>query len=310
MAPSPRARVGFTLIELLVVIAIIAVLMSLLVPAVQKVRAAAARTQCQNNMKQVGVALHNYYAEHKKWPRIGNANNQLSWHVYILPYIDQMDLYQQFNLANSGAYTDANRLQYGLVPIPAYLCPASDINKMTVGGSNSNENDPDEYLGQSPYTTHYYGVSGPKGTNAYGGGTYAAFSTGDEYGGVATQGVFNRDQDIRMKDIVDGTSNTFAVGEMSWDNFTTGTRYRSWIRGTLPGSSDIWTAGSRNVNVAINTPGVTLYNDMAFGSFHQGGTNFVMADASVQFISGDISMNLYRALASRNGGEPVSLASQ
>ena len=238
---------------------------------------------------------------------MANALNQLSWHVYILPYIEQKSLYANFDLSNSGTYEDTNRLIYGLDAIPVYLCPASDINKMDTG---LNVNTPDEYNGQPPYTTHYYGVNGPKGTNTSSGASYAAFSTGDEYGGVATQGVFNRDQDIRMKDIVDGTSNTFAVGEMSWDNTVTGTRYRSWIRGTLPGSSDIWTAGSRNVNVAINTPGVTLYNDMAFGSFHQGGTNFVMADASVQFISGDISMNVYRALASRNGEEPVSLASQ
>jgi prepilin-type N-terminal cleavage/methylation domain-containing protein/prepilin-type processing-associated H-X9-DG protein len=307
MAPSPRVRPGFTLIELLVVIAIIAILMSLLVPAVQKVRAAAARTQCQNNMKEIGVALHNYYAEHKKWPRIGNAANQLSWHVYILPYIEQKTLYDQFDLKSSGTYEDANRLVFGLNSIPIYLCPASDITKMDTG---LNVNTPDEVSGQSPYTTHYYGVNGPKGTNASSGAAYAAFSTSDEYGGIATQGVFNRDLDIRMKDIIDGTSNTLAVGELSWDNRTTGTRYRSWIRGTLTGSSNIWTASSRNVTVGINTPGVSLYNDMAFGSFHQGGANFVMADASVQFISADISMNVYRALASRNGEEPVSLSSQ
>jgi prepilin-type N-terminal cleavage/methylation domain-containing protein len=307
MAPSPRVRLGFTLIELLVVIAIIAILMALLVPAVQKVRAAAARTQCENNMKQLGVAIHNYASEHKKLPRMGNPNNQLSWHVYILPYIDQLPLYQQFNLANSGAYTDANRLQYGLVMIPVFLCPASDIQKMSLDAV-SDANLPDEYNNQSPYTTHYYGVSGPKGTNAYTNVAYSSTSTTDEYGGMALQGVFMRDQDVHMKDIVDGTSNTLAVGEMSWDSLFTGTRYRSWIRGAISGTG-AWTASSRNVTASINTNSDALFNDMAFGSFHTAGTNFTMADASVQFIGQDISMSVYMALASRNGEEPVSLGS-
>jgi prepilin-type N-terminal cleavage/methylation domain-containing protein/prepilin-type processing-associated H-X9-DG protein len=306
MAPSPRARLGFTLIELLVVVAIIAILMALLVPAVQKVRAAAARTQCENNMKQLGVALHNYVAEHRKWPRSGNTKNQLSWHVYILPYIGQQPLYQQFNLANSGAYTDTNRLQYGLVMIPTYICPASDIQKMSLDIA-SNINTPDEFNNQSPYTTHYYGVNGPKGTNGSSGGAYSSVSSTDQYGGIALQGVFARDQDIHMKDILDGTSNTFAVGEMSWDALRTGTRYRSWIRGAAV--PDGWSSGSRNIANSINTTADVLFNDMAFGSFHDSGTNFLMADGSVQYVAQDIAMSTYLALASRNGEEPVSISS-
>ena len=305
MAPSPRARLGFTLIELLVVVAIIAILMALLVPAVQKVRAAAARAQCQNNMKQLGVALHNYIAEHKKWPRMGHTANQLSWHVYILPYISQKPLYDKFDLRESGAYEDSNRLQYALISIPLYLCPSSVADKMQQG-PNDNVNTPDLVSGQSTYTAHYLGVSGPKSTNAYSGAAYSVNTGGSsEYGGMALQGVFTRDRDVRMKDITDGTSNTLAVGEQSWYNAITGTRYRPWVRGV--DTSDGWTVSSRNVDVGINTPGVTIYNDISFGSQHPGGTNFVMADASVQFLSQDISMNVYRALASRNGEEPVAL---
>src|SRR5690349_13576782 len=96
--PVRRNRVGFTLIELLVVIAIIAILIALLVPAVQKVRAAAARTQCLNNLKQIALALHGYHDANKVLPSGCKASNLLAFHVYILPYIDQTPLYSGFNL--------------------------------------------------------------------------------------------------------------------------------------------------------------------------------------------------------------------
>jgi prepilin-type processing-associated H-X9-DG protein len=295
------------LIELLVVIAIIAILISLLVPAVQRVRESAARTQCQNNLKQIALACHSYHGDFHAWPRCGTAANELAWQVHILPYIEQSGLHDQFDVRPTGHYTDPNRLQWALDPVTVYLCPSSFADKMMQGGNNY-VNTPDLVNGDSPFTAHYYGVLGPKGTDGYDPSqTYKVFDSAGSYGGLSLGGIFQRDRDVHMKDILDGTSNTLAIGEISWYNEVTGTRYRPWVRGVLAGSSDIWCNSARNVDVAINTPGIDVFNDIAFGSQHRGGANFAMADGSTHFLTDDISMNLYRALASRNGEEAVGL---
>ncbi len=303
-------RRAFTLIELLVVIAIIAILIALLVPAVQKVRDAAARSTCLNRIKQLGLACHTYHDAYKLWPRAGTltAKGQLSWHVLILPYIEQDALYQQANFS-SGSYCGGpnnrgpNRNELALNRIETFLCPSSMALHMQKGGNNFTI--PNEVInGVDPYTTHYYGIMGPKGTNATSGSAYDVKNSSNEHGGFAQQGMFQREKDVRLKDVADGTSNTLAIGEQSWFNDRTGTRYRSWARGCDDAPV---CATCRNVNIAINTPGIAIFSDQAMGSMHAGGTHFALADGSAIFLLADISMNVYRALASRNGEESATL---
>jgi prepilin-type N-terminal cleavage/methylation domain-containing protein len=299
-----KRHTGFTLVELLVVIAIIGILVALLLPAVQAAREAARRTQCANNVKQIGLALQNYHGTYHVLPPGGVCANETGWQVFILPFIERQDLFNEFNF-NAGAFTSGTgqvgRNAVAFNRVAAYLCPSSPANKMQMGGNN-NVNSPELINGQPPYTTHYYGVMGPKGTNPN--GAQYGFANGATYGGYALDGVFGRDSRYALRDVTDGTSNTFMVGEVSWVNQTTGTRYRSWMRGCQQGgSSDSWIASCRNVNNSINTPSIALFNDIAFGSMHPNGTHFLLCDASVRFISQNVNLGVYKATASRNGGE-------
>jgi prepilin-type N-terminal cleavage/methylation domain-containing protein/prepilin-type processing-associated H-X9-DG protein len=300
-----QSRSGFTLIELLVVIAIIAILIGLLLPAIQKVREAANRAKCQNQLKQLALACHNYHDSNRSLPRSFVVSNQLSWHVYVLPYIEQDALFNLINKAD-GPYTMMGKNDpYGLTKVPGLLCPSSPVEKMALGAPN-HVNPPDlvpPNTGLPPWTTHYYGINGPRGTNPATGQAYTTLSGTHEGVPVAGQGMFHRDRNIRLTDVTDGTSNTIMIGEMSWDSARFGTRYRSWLRGGGTG----FAVGCRNVTNAINSMFIASlivpYNDIPMGSMHPGGANFGMGDGSVRFIRQTIDMPLYRSLASRDGGE-------
>jgi prepilin-type N-terminal cleavage/methylation domain-containing protein/prepilin-type processing-associated H-X9-DG protein len=313
----PSRRSAFTLIELLVVIAIIAILIGLLLPAIQKVREASARAKCQNNLKQLGLALHQFHDAYGGFPKAGKLTSQLSWHVFILPFIEQGNLYNQFDLS-PGSFdgvngTGPNKNIYAQNPIATFLCPSSSAPTMQLGGAN-NVDTPEMINGSiAPYTTHYYGVMGPVGTNPATGQAYNFDNSGASagYGGFSKQGIFIRDTvspnpntgpdpGVRLTDVTDGSANTLLLGEMSWVNITTGTRYRSWVRGcdTTPVC-----AGARNVVNAINSPSIATYMDISFGSMHPNGANFAMADGSVRFIDENIALATYYTLASYNGGE-------
>jgi len=287
-------RSAFTLIELLVVIAIIAILIALLVPAVQKVREAANRTECAHNLKQIALALHSYHDEKKVLPPGFTTANTMGFHVYILPYLEETTLANKFNM--NALYT-ANLAQ-GLVKVPNYMCPTSNEFHTLYG--------PGEWSGgQITFTTHYYGVAGPKGTNPATGLPYDFIAT--TQGDISLHGVLGKDSKIHLTDITDGTSNTLAVGELSWKEANS---YRIWIRGTFNTAADDLTSCKNVANAMTSTKynGSNNFNNVSFGSQHSGGgANFALADGSVRFISPGINLGVLLSAASRNGGEMVKL---
>jgi prepilin-type N-terminal cleavage/methylation domain-containing protein len=299
-------RLAFTLVELLVVIAIIGVLVALLLPAVQSAREAARRMHCQNNMRQLGIAAHNYHDVIGVFPSAGTSSNEFSWNVHILPYIEQKALYDQFDF-NKGLFTSGGANQTGknglaLNKVNAFLCPASPIKQLPLNPPHS-INAPELVNGVPPYTSHYYGVQGAKGSSL-GGGTYLI--TGNTtHGAYSLNGIMQCDGRVRIAQVTDGTSNTFLFGELSWTSNTVGTRYRSWVRGCFDSSNA--TNPTRNVNSSINTFNIGTFNDIAFGSQHPTGCNFVLGDASTRFISQNISLGIYKAAASKDGDENAPL---
>jgi prepilin-type N-terminal cleavage/methylation domain-containing protein/prepilin-type processing-associated H-X9-DG protein len=320
---SPRLtfRRGFTLIELLVVIAIIAILIGLLLPAVQKVREAAARMSCQNKMKQIGLAAHNYHDANGNLPPAYDARTGLSWHVLILPYIEQDNLYRLFDQTNasvSHAIVGRNN-PHGLVKLAAYQCPSCPLQEQAFGAPNNTNGDSDRIPGTAAGAPaaipHYYGVNGPRGTNPSSNTAYPVGTSLHEGVPAATSGMMQRDGKITLMGITDGTSNTMMFAEMSWVQPTFGTRYRTWTRGGEEYAGIIagrpsFVVSCRNVQNPINsilrTNLIAPYNDVPFGSMHTGGMNSAFGDGSVRFLRDSITMASYRALGSRNGGEVLA----
>ena len=316
--PSSTRRSAFTLIELLVVIAIIAILIGLLLPAVQKVREAAARMKCSNNLKQLGIAAHSYHDTYGRLPEAYTAANGLSWHVNVLPFIEQDNLYRLFDLTGSSIlHTAPNRNNpHGLRKIATYQCPSCPLTEQAFGApNNTNGNSdliPPASTGSPAAIPHYYGVNGPRGTNPSSGTAYPTGTSLHEGVPVATSGLFQRDTKVSMTGIPDGTSNTMMIAEMAWVSPRFGTRYRTWTRGgeeyagVIAGRPSFVVSG-RNVTNPINAMFtanlIAPYNDVPFGSMHTGGMNTCFGDGSVRFLKQSISMAEYRALASRDGGE-------
>ncbi len=311
-----RRQQGFTLIELLVVIAIIAILVALLLPAVQQVREAARKSQCQDHLHNLAIALHSYEGALQCLPPGGFSNgvnngNGLSWHVMVLPYIEQKPLYDRFDFnvtdynltVASGPALNAPRYNIGhcLDPLDVMMCPSG--NQQRIVGNQGNENFPGPgTTGREPATTHYYGVMGPVGLSMTG-RTYATAGTNPSNSFRSSAGVMIVKEIVTMKDIKDGTSNTLGIGEISWDRANT---YRVWCRGSAGGTA----AGAKNIRNPINsTPynGTDNFTDVSFGSQHPGGAQFALMDGKVTFLSENIDMLTYKALGSRKGGETAKV---
>jgi len=285
-------RLGFTLVELLVVIAIIGVMVGLLLPAVQAAREAARRMSCSNNLKQIGIAVHNYHDTHRKFPPSSFNANKLAWTVHTLPFIEQQSLFEQFDMRLNWNAGTNNVL--GMTRVNTYICPSlkSPLSSLGNGG--------EAVGGVATFTTSYYGVMGPQGVNPNTNTQYP-FSVVGVHGGFALNGFFKQNDQTRFADIIDGTSNTFMIGEISWDDRRgLRSRYRTWSRGH---NQNDWTSGVKNLAQQINSDYTALFNSMAFGSNHPGGCHFLLADASVSFLSDSTDFALLLATASTSGGE-------
>jgi prepilin-type N-terminal cleavage/methylation domain-containing protein len=294
-------RNGFTLIEVLVVIGVVGVLLALLLPAIQQARETARRGQCANNIRQLGLALHNYHDAHEVFPPGAILSNELSWHVFVLPMLDQGTLYSQFNF-DQGQYFAAavnnKNNPHGLTKVPQYLCPSGTHERSLTSA--------DAVDGQKTYTTHYYGIMGPRGDNPTGG----TYELAPGYGPFSVHGILGYESSKGFTDITDGASATFVVGEISWNDAN---GYRTWVRGVNGNPM----SGAKNVLHPINTVfyggtyrddgNASGFNDISLGSEHPGGTHVLMGDGAVRFVSETVDMVLYKNTASIDGGEAETL---
>jgi prepilin-type N-terminal cleavage/methylation domain-containing protein len=318
-----RKRKGFTLIELLVVIAIIAILIGLLLPAVQKVREAAARAKCQNNLKQMGLGLHNYHDTYQHFPGAGtnalvygggtatgspppyNASTSGSWAFQILPYIEQGPVYSS-NLIGPGSGTILGAL------IPVYFCPSRRAPSLLT----SNQRAAFDYLGNGQ-TFNGNSITNTGFNISQSNGVFRCYATGA----------------VTMVAITDGTSNTIGIGEKnlclsalnSGNDITDNAGY-TW--GLDFGQSGNWD-NTLLTNNGVGWNGFSLYPDFtpttgcapnsggnhAYGSSHTAGSNFLFMDGSTRLISNTISnaavttvpqqMNLIMMLNDINDGQVI-----
>ncbi|MCI0681485.1 MAG: DUF1559 domain-containing protein [Gemmataceae bacterium] len=314
-------RRGFTLIELLVVIAIIAILIALLVPAVQKVREAAARTQCQNNLKQLALASHNHCDARKAFPPGGGAfmggnlaNQRFSAHSYLLPYLEQDAVYRliHFTVSPDAAANAAARAQV----IPGFLCPSDPQGIAPSGWAGNN------------YVANYSADIRWQQDQSGASGVYWFASTTTMMG-------------ANFSDLRDGSSNTAAFSERlkgDWSNAVATARTDFFNPGASPTTRDqamnacegldptnlalqqrsdgggYWLRGwHMTLYTHVSPPNARACNfnknataTMPASSAHTNGLNVALCDGSVRFVSNSVSLATWRALGSRGGGEVLS----
>jgi len=319
-----RTRKAFTLIELLVVIAIIAILISLLLPAVQQAREAARRASCKNNLKQIGLALHNYHDVHRGFPPsfvvdYGSPGGEWSVHARILPYVDQENLYNRANLSLS--YSDPVNAGIAAQRIPGYLCPSEVNDKSRLDGA----------------VTHYpvsYGFNG---------GTWHVWTNAT---GFAGNGAFAPNRSFKMRDFLDGSSNVLAFAEVK--TFTPYLRDGDGASATPPTPAGISGFGgdfransghTEGVDGRVHQTGFTAtftpntvvphidsgttydvdftncreeksctgptYAAVTARSFHEGIVQVLMMDGSAHAISENIDLGVWRNLSQRNDGNVI-----
>ncbi len=294
---KPRQS-GFTLIELLVVIAIIAVLIGLLLPAVQKVREAANRMSCTNNLKQLGLGMHNYHDSYSTFPYPARTTPTLQgWAPYILPYLEQQNLFNQYRFDRH--WYEAENQTAIRTPLKPMLCPSAPGGREESGTTSGvawkaavTDYTPTLRYNQRLHTDPPYYVPRPP--------------TGD------ISGVMVTNTTTRITDIADGTSSTVHLVEDAG-------RPQFYRVGQLDPSRTITGAGWANRDNPIAPTGATPDGTARFGpcalncsnnnevyAFHLGGANVVFADGHVQFLRADLSIAVLAALITRSGGEVLS----
>jgi prepilin-type N-terminal cleavage/methylation domain-containing protein/prepilin-type processing-associated H-X9-DG protein len=299
-------RRAFTLIELLVVIAIIAILIGLLLPAVQKVREAAARMSCSNNLKQLGIAVHSYHDAQNRFPYNGDdirnsgccyttGYTQWSWLARMLPYIEQDNRYNQLGIGQNNPISNVLAL-LGNPMIKTFKCPSDDSIDIRTDLANFPG-------GTAVGTTSYKGVSGSNW--AWGTWTLSDPTMGnnglDNGNGMFWRSDYKRP--LRMTNISDGTSNTLMIGEaIGKFDVHSGWMYSNASCATcaIPLNNAL-KAGDPGFGNAGDWPNV-----YSFRSRHANGANFAMADGSVRMVSQSLDLNTYRALSTHSGGEVAS----
>ena len=252
---------------------------------------------CSNNLKQLGLALHNYHGNYNTFPPGAYyTGSTLSWNTSILPQIEQSSLYEE--LDHVGPYlSDANK-RVALNRVATFLCPSFGTERSVRFFDTADQLD-----GKYTHTIHYLGVLGPTGPNPLG-GDYPELVVGP-HGGFATGGAMRHDAAVRMADILDGTSHTYLLGELSWKGAGT---YRNWARGADVAEGCKCIASAKNIEHGIGVLAYTAgleFNDASFGSMHPGGTHFAYADGSVHFVTESINMGVYKSMASSAEGEVV-----
>ncbi len=307
----PR-RPAFTLIELLVVIAIIAILIALLVPAVQKVREAAARAQCQNNLKQLALACHNYHDVQKRLPPSWAAyptsaaytqNDPCwSWLGTILPYIEQGPLYTQGGVGNKKTLAASGIIA---TAVPTFSCPSDDSPRVRS----------DLGLDVPEAVTNYKGVNGAGWGHYYNtSGQDTAYSSVYNYTDPVTgnndsfdrgRGMLYRsdwNRALTLGKIPDGTSNTLMIGEGLPDKCA----WSGWAYANQ-GMTTAIPINEENPSTGADYPRTDWADNWGAWSYHSDGAQFAFGDGHVSFLMRSIPLGTYRALGTIDSGEPVNL---
>jgi len=300
-------RQGFTLIELLVVIAIIAILIALLLPAVQQAREAARRTQCKNNLKQIGLACHNYHDIFGQFPLgtapppanlanpdfYGNTQESWGWTTYILPQLDQAPIFNQANVNGESLYrlllrVTSQPLAQGVAqlnnlfpPLAVFRCPSDTTGPRLKRGMRRN------HFNGAGFQYHHHRWRPPT-SNYMGSCGYKDINRPNRYTRNDTHGVLYNRSTVRIADILDGSSNTFLVGERE-ERCGAGT----WIGARNPRGGGTHGADYlfARISVPLNDPvnGGNRRCTDGFSSLHEGGGHFLFCDGSVHFISENIN---------------------
>jgi prepilin-type N-terminal cleavage/methylation domain-containing protein/prepilin-type processing-associated H-X9-DG protein len=297
-------RGAFTLIELLVVIAIIGILIALLLPAVQKVREAANRMSCANNLKQIGLAMHHYHETTGSFPP-GSVPNHATWTIYLLPYIEQDNLYKQYNL-DLPNIDDANAFVRTSL-IKTYVCPSDNTGPFTPSRPASGYGSGVDYMPGS-----YRGVAGKSlgTTNEWFDSQTANECNGPhDFRGVLHVVGINGLTAERFSSITDGTSSTLMVGEYATRTHASRRTFWAYSWNQYTKSSGIPESRTLiNDYDACSAAGGTGGENACkrgWGSFHSGSLNFAMCDGSVRSISRTVDLITFSNLATIAGGEVV-----